>query len=253
MDPTIVILFFNKPKLTIRCLHSVFQALKVAGKTKHQILLINNGSQPNALREVCSTIGDGFQVYTLNSNQGFSRAANFGLTKAFSKDCQQAMLLSNDVELTENFFCHNWPSLDGILCPEVYYSIDRTKPAYTHGTVTRVSNKLNLRHCFDPNIRRIQFPNYYPAAAMIWSKSAFVQTGGFNEAFFCYWEDVELSYRCRNQGIELISCPSLRVHHLGQGTTKGKRRYQEEFLRGEQLCREIFRNYILSPGLANHM
>ena len=57
------------------------------------------------------------------------------------------------------------------------------------------------------------------AAASLISKDAFLEAGGFDEHFFCYNEDVDLSFRLRLQGHRCIYVADAMVEHVGSGTT----------------------------------
>ncbi|MBI3555728.1 MAG: glycosyltransferase family 2 protein [Deltaproteobacteria bacterium] len=178
----------------------------------------------------------------LDPNQGFSRGMNAGLRAAFANSTTDSvLLLSNDAELAADFFAalELLPQTPApvILCPAVYYLSDRSKPAYTHGKLEKVTGALS--HHFDPAMTQIQFPDYYPAAATLWNRAAFERLGGFDERYFCYWEDVELSLRCQQLAVQLLPAPTLRIHHLGRGTTGGKKSYSGHFERGRALTMEI--------------
>lgn len=56
------------------------------------------------------------------------------------------------------------------------------------------------------------------AAAFI-SRHAFADIGGFDEAFFCYMEDVDLAFRLRLRGHRCVYVPGALVRHVGSGTT----------------------------------
>lgn len=244
--------------------------------TEQQIILVDNGSDnlkhnttgtatqtpdyPVDSMQLCANI----ECLKLSPNQGFAKGMNAGLRHAF-KDPQVNMVttLSNDVELNLNFFKNlraMWgdndapPSPDQlpstcfpaavkfpplIFCPHVYFLSNPQQPAYTHG---RVSADFLLSHHFDPGLFEIQYPQYYPAAALVWTRATFEKLSGFNEQFFCYWEDVELSFRCKQNDIKMISSDKLKIHHLGRGTTKGKKIYNDYFQQGRYFFKQIIEN-----------
>lgn len=53
------------------------------------------------------------------------------------------------------------------------------------------------------------------AAAALYRRDVLLQTGGFEESFFCYLEDVDLGFRLRLQGHRCLYVPDAIVHHLG--------------------------------------
>jgi GT2 family glycosyltransferase len=60
------------------------------------------------------------------------------------------------------------------------------------------------------------------AAAALYRRSAVMDVGGFDEDFFCYFEDVDLSFRLRLAGHRSALVPNAVAHHLGSATSGGK-------------------------------
>lgn len=60
------------------------------------------------------------------------------------------------------------------------------------------------------------------AAAGLYRRSAFCEVGGFDEDFFCYFEDVDLGFRLQLAGYPCLLASSALVHHLGSATTGGQ-------------------------------
>jgi GT2 family glycosyltransferase len=57
------------------------------------------------------------------------------------------------------------------------------------------------------------------AAAALYRRSAFEAAGGFDEAFFCYYEDVDLAFRMRLVGERCIQVADAVVEHVGAATS----------------------------------
>lgn len=60
-------------------------------------------------------------------------------------------------------------------------------------------------------------------AAMMIDRALFLGLGGFDEAFFCYCEDVDLGYRLRLVGQPVVLANAAAVLHEGSVTTGGRR------------------------------
>lgn len=54
-------------------------------------------------------------------------------------------------------------------------------------------------------------------AAMLVRRDAFEAAGGFDERYFCFFEDVDLSFRLRLAGWRVLQSPEAVVHHVGGG------------------------------------
>ena len=53
------------------------------------------------------------------------------------------------------------------------------------------------------------------AAAAMFRRRDFLQVGGFDEAYFCYLEDVDLAFRLRLAGHRCVQVPKAEVTHVG--------------------------------------
>ena len=57
-------------------------------------------------------------------------------------------------------------------------------------------------------------------ASMMMEKEKFMEAGGFDETFFMYYEDTDLSFRARRNGGEIWYCPHSIVRHIHTGSSK---------------------------------
>ncbi len=83
----------------------------------------------------------------------------------------------------------------------------------------------------DALVEALQFPDEMPkvydpysfetgwcaGACLALSREIFERTGGFDERFFLYCEDVDLSWRARAQGFRCLICPDARFYHDKSG------------------------------------
>lgn len=60
------------------------------------------------------------------------------------------------------------------------------------------------------------------AAAALYKRDAVIQAGGFDEDFFCYFEDVDLGFRLRLLGHKSMLVPEALVYHTGGATSGGR-------------------------------
>jgi GT2 family glycosyltransferase len=52
-------------------------------------------------------------------------------------------------------------------------------------------------------------------AAALYRRDAFLEAGGFDRRFFCYFEDVDLAFRLRLRGHRCLYVADAVVHHVG--------------------------------------
>jgi GT2 family glycosyltransferase len=60
------------------------------------------------------------------------------------------------------------------------------------------------------------------AAAALYRRDAVESLGGFDEDFFCYFEDVDLGFRLRLAGHRCLLVPDAVAYHVGAATTGGQ-------------------------------
>lgn len=60
------------------------------------------------------------------------------------------------------------------------------------------------------------------AAAALYRRTAFLEAGGFDEDFFCYFEDVDLGFRLRLLGHTARYVSDAAVFHVGGAASRGK-------------------------------
>lgn len=57
------------------------------------------------------------------------------------------------------------------------------------------------------------------AGAALYRREVFEKIGYFDEHFFAYMEDVDISYRARIYGYYNVYCPKAKVYHIGSATS----------------------------------
>ena len=92
---------------------------------------------------------------------------------------------------------------------DIYYASGRVRRA-GHGTPVPSGPLSAVAPVFGPC-----------AASALYRRSAFVAVGGLDEDFFCYLEDVDLSFRLQLAGYGCLLVRSAVVHHLGASSTNG--------------------------------
>ena len=59
---------------------------------------------------------------------------------------------------------------------------------------------------------------YAKGAAVLIRREAYLQVGGFDNRFFFYYDETDLSYRMRKAGWRIYAVPSSLVFHIGLGS-----------------------------------
>lgn len=68
-------------------------------------------------------------------------------------------------------------------------------------------------------------PEWVAGMFMLFDSSAFRALEGFDEAYFLYYEDVDICVRCWKLGMRVVACPSVTVIHDARRDSHRKIRY----------------------------
>lgn len=79
-------------------------------------------------------------------------------------------------------------------------------------------------------------------AFMVLNAEAIKRTGGFDERFFMYGEDIDLSYRILKAGYKVLYNPAIKILHFKGESTIKDRKYVNNFYRAMELFYNIHFN-----------
>lgn len=201
----IVVTHNNQATLTA-CLHSLQKA------NIKDIVVVDNASTDDTLSRVPSHV----TVIKNKQNNGFGAAANQG---AQTLENSHLLFLNPDAELQSSLEqalqAMNQDSRVGIVGLGLYDKQGKLEP-HSFGAFPTLTSLFfrKLRHLLTSySLLLTPYPNWVSAGALIVRKEAWQELGGFDPAFFMYWEDVDLCYRARKAGWLTAHLPHVRVSH----------------------------------------
>lgn len=186
-----------------------------------RVIVVDNASSDGAVEALAERHMD-VEVLRPGRNVGFAAGNNEGARAA--SDCEWIALLNQDA-----FPEPGW--LDALVQaarehPEftmITSRLDRaTAPGELDGSgdVFHVSGLAWRRDHRRPVTEGAGAGEVFSAcaAAALYRRDAFLAAGGFDERFFCYFEDTDLAFRLRLQGHRCWYEPRSVVRHVGSGT-----------------------------------
>lgn len=211
------------PSLDARdLLARTLESLEVAAG-RAEVVVVDNDSHDGTARMVA----DRFPAVTLvrnDRNLGFGRAVNRGVA-AVPEDVEILVLVNNDVVCEPGFverICAPFddPSV-GMVAGVLLQEADPTRIDSAGIELDRTLRSFDLLCNEDVGcLASAPDPVGPCGGAAAYRLSAFRQAGGFDEAFFAYWEDVDLALRLRLAGWECRLAPDARAVHR-HGATLG--------------------------------
>jgi len=207
-----------------------------------EVILVDDGSS-DATREA----GDrwpGVRIVRHTEPLGYARACEAGVAVARG---DYLVLLNNDTEpagrwLEELHLPFAGFADVGATGSRLVYPDGRLQDA--GGIVRRDGSPANLGHNgnpADPAWNYTRNADYLSGAALMISRVAWDQVGGFDPAFRpAYYEDTDLAFRLREAGFATLYAPKSLVVHLG-GASHGTDEAADEGKRFQRLHAETFR------------
>jgi GT2 family glycosyltransferase len=226
---SVVIVNWNSGALLRRCLVSLREALANA-QQDYEIIVVDNASQDDSLN-ACADIGNVVVVQT-GDNMGFGRACNAGAREAHGRNL---IFLNPDCEIRPG-------SVERCLAelrqPEV--GVCGMSLVDERGTVWRTCHRFPSFVNFLYRIFgfHVLFNRLGDGAMTSWDHSqdadvdhvigafygmrrdVFQSVGGFDERFFLYLEDLDLSLRVRRAGYRVRFLAAPASFHVGGGVSR---------------------------------
>ena len=230
---SIIIPNLNGEKFLPACLESLKIAIDRAN-IDAEIILVDNASSdtsPEIFTTFCQKNKIKHQLIALTQNYGFAGAVNRGVGAAKT---DWVLVCNNDLKIdkkwlfTINNVINNQNSkilnskIAAITGTVLNYDGSRFESQglkfYYSGKCDNLSNGKQFRESSLSNLESI--PIWGASAALtIYNKNIFQQIGGFDEDFFAYEEDVDLSLRLHNLGYTTLYVPQALSYHLGGATS----------------------------------
>ena len=216
---TVVIPSWNRCELLRNCLNSL----------KHQttpcrVLVVDNGST-DATVEMLKTEFPEVDCLRLHRNLGFSRAVNEGIRRCRT---EYVGLLNNDTEADRRWVevgvraFREYPQYFFFASRMIrYFNRDRLDSAGDCYSRTGLPEKRGLGGVPD------RFPENEPvlgasAGAAFYRRALFDEIGLFDEDYFLYLEDVELSLRAQLAGRPCLYLAAATVYHIEAASDPGR-------------------------------
>lgn len=217
---SIVIPNYNGLKYIKGCMESLYRQ----SFQSFDIIIVDNASQDGS----CEFIAENYpkeKLISLKQNYGFSKAVNEGIKTSNS---QYVVLLNNDTEV-DKFWLENL--VNCIEKDEKIFSICSKMIRYSErNKIDDAGDEYNILGWAYKRGDGVSINKYDSdcevfsscAGAAIYRKAMFNEIGYFDESFFAYMEDVDISYRANICGYKNMYCSSAKVYHIGSATSGSK-------------------------------
>ncbi len=221
----IVILNWNGAKLLHQFLPSV---TKYSQGESTDIVVADNGSTDESL-EVLRKEFPEVKILDLKQNYGFARGYNEALKLV---DADYYVILNSDVEVTPGWLdapirLMEADPLIAAIQPKIRAYHQKTHFEYA-GAAGGFIDRFGFPFCRGRIFNEVEedLGQYDNTCDIFWATGAcmfvrarqFYEVGGFDADFWAHMEEIDLCWRLKNRGYQIIYTPESAVFHVGGGT-----------------------------------
>jgi GT2 family glycosyltransferase len=215
----VVIVNYNGGQYLNQCLEALFRQSRPADR----VIVVDNDSSDGS-NFTAKKAYPNIELVNLPNNSGFAAANN----RAFEllEDTEWVALLNPDALPLEGWLGELELAIQTSPEHDVFASklVDANNPKLIDGAgdLFHVSGLCWRRHhgMIDSNLLDDSDPIFSGCgAATLYRLASVRRVGGFDESYFCYYEDIDLVFRMRLSGSQCRYVESSMVQHYGSGIT----------------------------------
>lgn len=229
---SVIILNWNRKDDTVETLKS----LSRSSTTNYDlnIIVVDNGSTDGSVEAFNKITNIKFRLISLDTNTGFVMGNNIGIKAALEEEGADYVLTLNDDTLVDKNMIKNMikymkeDKAVGITVPKIYFAPGfEFKDKYPRGVSGKViwyaGGKIDWDNVYASNfgvddVDRGQYDerketDFATGCALLIKRKVLEKIGMFDERYFAYMEDVDLSRRAINAGYKVVYVPEAYMWH----------------------------------------
>lgn len=226
---SIILVNYYSEELILKCINSIHKFTK--NKKFIEIIIVDNGSKSTTLQnfEFC-------KIITNKNNRGFGAACNIGF-KNSNPNSEFVLFLNPDTEVFENtlteaieFMSCN-PNITVLGCQQIDKNNKVLKTCATHLNLRKYLVKSFYLDKILPRFFKSHHMTYWShlnssyvehvmGSFYMLRSEDFKKMRGFDEHFFVYYEDLDLSKRIIDNGGKIFFNTDFKIYHETGGSSK---------------------------------
>jgi GT2 family glycosyltransferase len=211
-----------------------------------EIIVVDNGSTDSSVDFINLNYPE-IKVVKNSINMGFAYSNNQGVK--VSKG-EYVAFLNNDTRVDEDWLTELLRPIYGskeIVCSGSKVLSMDGKTIDFGGSMINFEGK-GFQIDYGAPVEKAKYNDYtflpfVNGGAMLVNSEAFLGSGGFDEDFFAYYEDVDFGWRLWVLGYKVIFAPKSIVYHVHHGTSRIFSEDKLRFLKERNSLYSIFKNY----------
>lgn len=225
MSVAIIVLNYNNPISTIRCLNSF--KLLLDGRTKFETILVDNGSTDNSIGKIRLNYPE-LTIIESKKNLGFAGGNNLGIKSLLKRKFSHILILNNDTQIIDGLMLDKLVE-DGhdLTAPSIIFHKDQISCTDFGGKIDWIKGRnTHFEYRSGELPERIPSAEYLSGTCLMIKKEVFETIGLFDDKYFLYYEDVDFCLRAKKANFTLSVCTKTEIYHqLSESSNKlGKRK-----------------------------
>ena len=238
-----------------RFLKTFLESLNEDSEYIGEVIIIDNGSSDSSIDYLKNNKFNFPLVLIENKeNVGFSPAVNQGIRKAKNS---LIFSINNDTEIKKGSIKK---LIDLITSSDDIFSVQAKMLQYNNkDLIDDVGDEYNLLAWTKKVGENHKSSEYVEvrdifsscAGAAMYNKSILEEIGLFDDNFFAYMEDVDLSYRAKINGYKNLFCPDSVVYHIGSATSGSRYNKFKVKLAARNNVWTVYKNFPIPQKILN--
>lgn len=218
----VVLTYAPAPGMLEDCLTSLREPYGLPDDEPVVVVLVDNGG---VVARGSSLVTDEVEVLVPPTNRGFAGGMNEGVHHLLGLGARAVLILNDDVVVEPGWLGPLVAELDdpsvGAVQPKLLFDTD---PPTINSLGVQLGpdgagTDIGMHAPDDPDDRAPRDLSIFTGGAVLLRDRFVADTGGFDERFFLYYEDVDLALRGHELGWRYRLAPASRVRHRGSATT----------------------------------
>lgn len=215
-------------------LKTCFDSLQKQEDKNFSVIFVDNGSQDGSVELILQNYSN-VTIISLKENTGFAYANNIGIQYAlFHRNIHNIITLNNDTKLDEQYVASMYDALKrrngekiGAIQPRLYNYYQKNI-IDSVGVLTSFEFSAHNRGRNTEDVGQFDREEYVfgpSASASLYTRDMLLDTQlspgeYFDNAYFAYYEDVDLAWRLHLAGYKTLFVPQATVYHVHSATGK---------------------------------
>ncbi len=228
-DLSVIIVSYKGWDHLTLCLESLDEFSQEAYSS--EVIVVDNRSDDEEIGKIESRFSKFSFIYN-KVNGGFANGCNLGAINAAG---EYLLFLNPDTVASESEIgkllavAKQNPEFTALSCRQVN---EKGKECVSTGSFPRFSNLTGFMRAIFKNSKKAGtalmaglsdqfiFPDWISGSVVLIKRDVFRETGGFDEDFWMYYEDVDLCKRITDNGGTVVSCRNITIRHDHGGSSR---------------------------------